>query len=99
MLRIMSSGTPTKSEDRLKSLVSGGGQNNSDTRKSSPNKYSNSRRHKEAGIRKTSNNSNSLKRTLESKSGDHVHKKDKKQDQSLLKKEKRNLETTLKQKL
>jgi len=35
MLRIMSPGTPAKSEDPLKSLVSGGGQN-SETKRSSP---------------------------------------------------------------
>ena len=74
MLRIMSPGTPSKSQDPLKSLVSGGGQNNSETRKSSPNKYSNSRKQREARHRKKSEDA--LKRTLDSKSGERGHSKD-----------------------
>lgn len=74
MLRIMSPGTPNKSEDPLKSLVSGGGQNYSETRKGSPNKSSNYRSKREARHRKKSEDV--AKRTLDSKSGDRGHSKE-----------------------
>jgi len=57
----------------LKSLVSGG-HNNSETRKSSPNKYSNSRKQREARHRKKSEDA--IKRTLDSKSGERGQSKD-----------------------
>ena len=71
MLRIMSPGTPAKSEDPLKSLVSGGGQN-SETKRSSPAK--NARHNRQVRHRKKSDDA--AKRTLESKSGDRANSKE-----------------------
>ena len=69
----MSPGTPAKSEDPLKSLVSGGGQN-SETKRSSPIKNTEKRLDRQVRQRKKSEDA--AKRTLDSKSGERANSKE-----------------------